>query len=139
MDDHDGSVPPKVSIEIAVLDGLGHDRGADGVLAVQIRDGAGNLEDTIVGPGRESEFFHRGLQEGLGGFIQDAVFPQFLRAHLGVGENPVLTKTRQLSIACHADPFADGRAGLTLIGRRQFPPLERRDLDMQVDAVQQGP
>jgi hypothetical protein len=60
-----GSVPV-TTIEGAVLDGLGDVRDGQVRLTFQIGDGAGDIEDAIVGAGGESLLLHRALEKLLG-------------------------------------------------------------------------
>ena len=46
--------------------------------AFQVGDGAGHLEDTAVGAGREIESLHGGVEEVGGGGVQGAIFPYVL-------------------------------------------------------------
>ena len=45
---------PVIPAQGAVLDGFGEVLGGDGVLAGQVGDGAGDLEDAVMGTGREA-------------------------------------------------------------------------------------
>ena len=46
--------------------------------AFKVGDGAGHLEDTAVGAGREVQSLHGGVEEAGGGGIQGAIFPYVL-------------------------------------------------------------
>jgi hypothetical protein len=44
---------PIITVEAAVLDGLGEVRGGDAPGVVEVRDGAGDLQHSVVSPGAE--------------------------------------------------------------------------------------
>ena len=71
-------------VEAAILDGFGRMRGADRVLAGEIRDGARELEHAVIGAGRQVEPRDGLLEKRLGGILGGAIFFQLARAELAV-------------------------------------------------------
>ena len=96
----------------AILDGLGHMRGANAVATGQIGDGARHLEDAVIGARRQSQSLHR-LSEQVGaGRIGLTVTFDFLVSQPGVG----LPLPCQLPFACRADTPAHGGGRLAVAG-----------------------
>ena len=94
--------------------------------AGQVGDGPGDLEDPVVGPGREPEMGHRAAQQGLGR-VQRAKIAQSARSsgrcsrsHLA-GEPLQLPLPGGLDPVAHAPSLAGGRAR-----SRTAPPGPRR-------------
>lgn len=103
----------------------------------EVGDGAGNLEDAVVGAGGEGEFFHGLLEKVAEGGIDRAVL-----ADLGVGHAGVDGRLRAFEagvLACVGclDAGAHRGGGLAWNLGAQFLEGQRRRLDMQVDAVQE--
>jgi hypothetical protein len=77
----------------------------------QIGDGAGQLEDTVIGAGGELELAHRGLHQVFAGLVQGAELAHIRWAHICVASDPVLPlKSRPLTLARRFHPVADGCA-----------------------------
>lgn len=55
------------------MQGFGDVPGGDGFIRVQIGNGAGHFENTVVGTGREAHSAHGHFQGSLAGVIQHAV------------------------------------------------------------------
>ena len=49
------TLQPKVSIERAVLDGFGDVVGLDGFGGLEVRDRAGDFEDSVIGAGADAQ------------------------------------------------------------------------------------
>ena len=64
--------------------------------AVEVGDGAGHLQDAVVGAGGKAETVHRLLQNQLPRFVNPAVFAHHSAAHLRVGEQPRMPLEPQL-------------------------------------------
>ena len=54
---------PVLAVQVAVADGFGQVGGLDGLAAVEVGNGAGYLEDTVVGAGREVAFLQLGKND----------------------------------------------------------------------------
>ena len=87
---------PELAVQHAVLDRFGDVVGGDGLRALQVRDGAGDLERPVVGPCREPQLRDRLPQELLSLRIRNAVPPYLPVPHLGVAVDPVTPETRRL-------------------------------------------
>ena len=103
--------------------------------AVEVGDGAGHLQDTVVGTGGKAQTVHRLLQEQLPRLVNTAIFPHHPAAHLRVREHtltplepPLLDFPR-----CH-HPLADFRTALRRFVGGQFLVTDWDDLNMEVDA-----
>ena len=59
--------------------------GLDGVAAVEVGDGAGQLEDAVEGAGAELQLRHRRLHQRPAGLVQLAGRAHLSRPHVGVG------------------------------------------------------
>ena len=126
-------------VQAAVTDGLAEVGHADLRAGLQIGDGAGDLEDAAIGPGREPEALHGPLQQAQAGRFQGAEAPSQGGVHLGVAEAAEALQTLMLSLAGghHLGPqHRRGRAGG--VGR-QLLEGHRRHLHLKVDAVQKRP
>ena len=71
-----------------VLQSLGQVGGPDIPAAVQIGDGAGHPEDTVVAPGGEAHAVESPLHQPLAGLVQNAEPVQALPGELGVAGYP---------------------------------------------------
>ena len=66
-------------------------RRADVVGVGEVGDGAGKLEDAVVGAGADGELGHGGAHDGLGGAFEGAQAAHVAGAHVGVaGEGGAL-------------------------------------------------
>ena len=111
--------------------------GADLWGAGQIGDGASHLENAVVGPGRESQFHHGGSQQVFGFFLQWAVSANLCRSHLGVAEDGNPRKALRLNGARLDNPLSDDPGGLSCRVASQLLVLDLRDVQVQIDSVQQ--
>lgn len=126
-------------IEAAVLDGLGDVVGLDSVGGFEVGDGAADFEQAVESTGGEAEALEGGIQETLGGAVEAAVVAELQGAHIGVDPRTMkLGKARFLMFAGGEHPLRHRPARFA---RRALELLQchRRDLDMEVDPVQQGP
>ena len=112
-------------------------RGLDFVGAGEVGDGAGDLEDAVVGARGKRKPFHRLLQQVAEGRIERAVFAEVGLRHAGIAGNLRAGKARVLAVAGGLDAGAQGGRGFTGFFRTQFGQREGGCLDMQVDAVEQ--
>ena len=72
------SFAPVSAVQIAIAHRFGDVVLLDLRCAFQVGYGAGHLEDTAVGAGREVQSLHSGVEEAGGRGIQGAVFPYVL-------------------------------------------------------------
>ena len=128
--------PPIVPIQAPEIDGLAQVAEPDSGTAVQIGDGAGHLQNSVVGAGGETQAVHRVLEHLLARLVDDAELAHHATRHLRVAEDIVMVrKTGLLNLTrCH-HPLAD--VGTPLHGpvTRQLGVRDWDDLYMEVDAV----
>jgi DNA-binding transcriptional regulator YiaG len=113
--------------------------GADRVVALEIGDGASDFEDPVMGPGRQPQPLDRGLEEPLPIRADRAGSPELLGAHLGVAEGPSPPEPVMLESPGPLHPLPYRLGALPLRFRRKLPIAQRRDIDVQVDPVEEGP
>ena len=126
--------------------------GLDGVAAVEVGDGAGELEDAVKGAGAELELGHRRLHERFARLVELAVLAHLGRSHVGVGlvqQAPValrregifgqgLGEAVALDGAGGLDASANGAAGLAEAVGEELVVIDAGDVDVDVDAVEEG-
>lgn len=124
----------------AVLDGLGQVGRGDLFFSRQIRDGAGELEHPVVGPGREPQPLDGELHEPLPFRVASAKTIDQVRTHVSVRVDARKTlEARALPGAGGLDPLADGGGAFSFWLLGELPPGEAGDLNVDVNAVQQRP
>jgi hypothetical protein len=74
-------------IQIAVLDGLGEVIDEYVRLACQIRNGAGDFENSVKGPRGKPELVYGGFQKVSGCYIDLAMLFNVTTAHLSIAVN----------------------------------------------------
>ena len=131
-----GSIIP---IHHPVLNGFGDMGGADVFLRSQVGDGAGDLEDAVVGAGAETEFGHRRLQELLGIGANGAEFLYLPRPHLGVGVDFPPLEAEELPLPSASHPFPDALRALPFRPGDDVLELDLGDIDLDVDPVEKRP
>ena len=129
---------PIVPIQIPEIDGLAEVADFDVRAAVEVGDGAGHLQDAVVGAGGESETVHRLLQKLLPRLVDAAIFAHHPAAHLRIGEQPrVSREPLLLDLPRRHDPLADLSTSLRRLVRGQLLVTDRDDLNMEVDSIHQ--
>src|SRR3990172_5403348 len=104
--------PSHRPVQAAILDGLGQVGGLDICGSLQVCNGAGDLEDAVMGAGGEPEMIHRLAQKGLGLGVQGTEIPQVAAPHVRVAvDAPVLTVALPLNTPAAFHPLADYSAG----------------------------
>ena len=86
-----------MALGAAILDGFGDVLGADFICAIQISDGAGELEDLVVGAGAEGERLHGVGEDGFGGAVDLAVLLDLAIAHSRVAGDAVVAEAPSLN------------------------------------------
>src|SRR6185437_11914828 len=104
--------------------------GLDGAAAVEVGDGARDLENPRVGACAQSKAIDREFHQALAGGLDLAMVAQFARAHLRVGEKARVPETLELESARPIDPVADSRRRLARAAVGQLLILNRRHFDM---------
>lgn len=125
---------PVTAVEAAVLDGLGEVFGEDAGGVIEIGDGAGDFEETIVGAGAEAHFLHRQLERPLPGVIEGAEGANLAGREIGVVE-----ATGLLEGAGGENAVAHALGGGAGVVGAEFFVGHGGDFDVEVDAVQEGP
>lgn len=129
---------PIFPVEAAVLDSLGHVGAADDLLARQVGDGAGDLEQAVIGPGRQPHEVESIFEELLCVAGERAEGFEQMGGDLGIAEQGGSGKAFLLHGPGLIDTLPYG--GGALPGRFGGELLEfhRRHLDVQIDPVEQG-
>ena len=103
--------------------------------AIEVRDGAGHLQDAVVGAGGEAEPVHCLLQNQLPRLVNPAVFTHHPAAHLRVGEQPRMPiEPLFLDFPRRHHPLADVGTALRGFVGGQLLVADRSHLHVQVDA-----
>ena len=120
-----------------VLDGLGEMARPDVLHASQVGDGAGQLEQAVVGARRKLELAHGRFHQRARGIVQDAEFAHFRRAHICIAADISSLEAPPLALAGRFHPETNGfrRFPKSLVA--QLLILYPGDFDVDVDAVQQ--
>ena len=107
--------------------------------AIQIGNGAGYLEDAVIGAGGETETVGDQFQHAVAAGVQFAEFLDEAGRHLGVTVDFGPFVAIRLNVAGMFHPRGNGCGafGFTPIG--QVAILDRRHLDVDVDPVQERP
>lgn len=91
---------PIFPIERAILDGFGKVLGSDRIGLVKIRNGSGDFQDAIIGPGGQAKAIHRIFQEGLSLWGYTANIPNGFVGHLRITVHLITAlKALQLPVA----------------------------------------
>ena len=105
------ALAPVLPVERTVLDGFRHVVGGDIARARQVGDGAGDLQNAVVGPGAQVQVGHGGLEQPLRRVVQHTVLVDVLRAHVRVAVDGVRALGFSRSV-----PAASATAGPTVPG-----------------------
>ena len=130
---------PVLAVQVAVADGFGQVGGLDGLAAFQVGNGAGYLEDTVVGAGREVEACHGAFQQGEAALIGTGVEGEQTAGHLCIAvDSGYLGVALLLHLSGTDHAFADD--GARFAGAYISHLFERDGgyFNLQVDAVEQG-
>ena len=106
--------------------------------ALEIGDGAGDLEDARVAAGGEAEALGDEFEEAVPGFVRLAMFTNEARRHLGVAVDAAVAEALFLDGAAGFDAAGDDLRGFGVGAIDEIAILHRRDFDLDVDAVEQG-
>ena len=115
--------------------------------AFKVSYGAGHLEDTAVGAGREVQSLHGRIEEAGGGGIQGAVFLHHAGGHLCVavdatdtaaGDGRGILEALALDGAGGGHALADDAAWFAALQVTQLGDGHGGHLHLYVDAVEQG-
>lgn len=120
----------------AVLNGFGKVGAGDLGLVFEIGDGLGDFEEAVEYARGEVELVGGGLHEGFAFIIHLDEFFEFSGGHFGVGF--ALPEAFGLAIAGGKDTFAELSGGSAGGDGGEFFGFEARDVDVEVDAVEEG-
>jgi len=134
---HQSQKLPFPPIKITILNRFGDVLSSDIGLAGQIGNGAGDFQNTVVGPGRKPQGVDGGLEQSAGVRIDEAMAFDVAAAHLRIAMDQGAGKPLGLDLARPGDPFADGPRRFCGGRFEQVFVRHRRDLDMDVDAIHQ--
>ena len=89
----------QLSVQAAVLDGLGDVVFGDGFGGVEVGDRAGDAEDFVVGAGAEAELVDGLFEDSAGAFASGAMLAHGFRVEVGVAnECAVIARARRLRL-----------------------------------------
>ena len=74
----------------------------------QVGNRAGQFERAMEGAGTQVQLLDSCLDQRLGGRLDRAVLPHFLRSHFGVAGQASTGEAPRLDGACRLDPLPDG-------------------------------
>ncbi len=126
-------------VQAPVLDRLGNMLFKNGGAPVKIGDGTRHLEDAGIRTGGESEAVGNQFQHAVTTGIQFAVFFYEAGRHLGVAVNFGTFVAFHLEFPRPLDPAGNGSRTLRLAPIGKIAIFYRRDLDVDIDPVQQRP
>jgi hypothetical protein len=128
---------PKRPIQRPIVDRLAQVVAVNVIAGGEVGDGAADAEDFVVGSGGEAHFFHGRFQQRFRVGFQLAVFADLRRSHPTVQTQRVLAEAALLHFSCGVHIGLHLLAGGPdrLIG--QLAERDRRDFDMDVQAIQQ--
>ena len=125
--------PPIVPVQTPEIDGLAQMAEPDSEAAVQIGDGAGDLQNSVVSAGGETQSVHCILEHLLPSLVDDAELAHHAARHLRVAEDVVMVrKTGLLNLARRHYPLSDVGAPLHRPVARQLGVRDGDDLYMEV-------
>lgn len=106
---------------------------ANCITPVEIGNGAGHLEDTSIGAGRETEAVGDQLQHAVAAGVQFAIFLDGAGGHLGVAVDfgPLVALELDLPRTLH--PLGNGSGTFCLAPIGKIAVFNRRHFDMYVD------
>jgi hypothetical protein len=124
---------PVIAVEAAVLDGFGEVLGGDVGGMIEVGDGAGDFEDAVVGAGGEAHAADGHFEGAFAGIIEGADAADIAGGHAGVVEAAGVLHGAGLF-----DTGADDGGGFGSGVAAEFLEGDGGDLDMDIDAVEQG-
>src|SRR5690606_4490828 len=101
---------PIFPIERAILDGFGKVLGSDRIGLVKIRNGSGDFQDAVIGPGGQTKAIHRVFQESLSLCGYAEIIPNGFVIHLRITEHLITALyTIQQPVSCRNYSLSDIR------------------------------
>jgi hypothetical protein len=130
--------PPELAVEGSVLDGFGNMLELHTFRLGQISDGSRDLEHPVIGAGREIQVGQCVLEEQEGWGIELDKLLKFAGAQSGVAGNGFSEQPMSLAFPGRFDPLSDLLAGFPRARSVEVGESDGRNLDVQVDPVEQG-
>ena len=128
---------PVLAVQVAVADGFGQVGGLDRLAAFQVGNGAGYLQDAVVGAGREVKARPGAFQQGEATRIRACVEGSQFAVHLCVAVDAgYLGVALLLQLAGTYHAFADNDAWFAGADVGHLFEGDRRYFNLQVDAVE---
>src|SRR5207249_12303807 len=100
---------PVAAVEGPVLDGFGDVRGADGLGALDVGNGARDFQNAVVGAGAQTQAGHGVFEQAFALGRNIAIFADLSRAHLRVAVNLFTLVALELAAPGRHHPRANGR------------------------------
>ena len=105
---------------------------------VDVGNGAGEAEDLVVGAGGEAKLVHGLAEEGFAGVVEGTITADVAGRHAGIGDGGVGAETLSLEGSCGEDLGAHvGGRSAGAVGA-ELAISDGRDVDVEVDAVNEG-
>ena len=130
--------PPELAVEGSVLDGFGNMLEPHVFRLGQIGDGPSHLEHPVIGAGREIQVRQCVLEKQEGGGIELDKLLEFAGTQSGVAGNGSADQPMSLAFAGRFNPLSDLLAGFPRARPVEVGESDGRNLDVQVDPVEQG-
>lgn len=128
---------PVFPVQTPVLHGFGNMIDFQQWTAVQVRDGAGHFQQSVIGTGRKPHAFKSSLEQSAGVIGQGTEFPQLSCRDPGVAGDAGTCKPLLLYLAGGINPDTDGSGVFAWLFGRQLLEIYWRDLHMQIHPIQQ--
>lgn len=121
----------------AVLQRLRQVGDADGFALRQVGNGAGHTEHAVIAAGRQSKLFIGLTHQGCAAFVQRAVSPKLLGAHLGVTGGAAGAEALVLNRPGSVHSGLDFSRGFTRGAAAQLVKVQSGNVNFQINAVKQ--
>src|ERR1700722_269036 len=132
----DATLTPEAAIQGAVLNRFRDMAHGDGRLSIEVRDGAGDFQYPIVRTRAQALLLHRSFQEAFGFRRELTVGADLASMHLRIGEDTVAGETLVLPLPRREHTRPDFIRSFARCARTKLPVLHRRNLDVDINAIQ---
>src|SRR5205085_1567790 len=130
---------PELAVEGAVINRFREMLRANCLGAFQVGHGPGHAQNAVVGTCRQSQFIHRRTEKSAPLLIQRAILPQLPTGHAPIEAMTIRAEALSLRQSCSLYLFAHSGAGGPIGGGCQFLKGYRRNLDVEINPVQEWP
>jgi hypothetical protein len=121
------------------LNRLGHVRGADLLIFFEVGDGPGHFQYPGIGTDAHTQFVDGHFQKPLGVLVDSAMLPDLFVGHARIAERILCLETILLPAPGGIDPALDGSRRFAAVFSFEVPVSDGRNLNVNIDPVQQGP